>query len=259
MKNIKKKLTKAVSKKAGRSNGRVSVRHQGGGEKRRVREVDWKRDKFDVAGKVEAIEYAPSRSANVALILYQDGERRYILATKNMKPGFAVMSGNKAPIKEGTSTTLERIPLGMPIHSIELKPGKGGQLVRGAGTMATISAKEGGVAHVRLPSKELRKISLSCRATIGQVGNEAHGLRKMTKAGQKRHKGIRPTVRGVAQHPGSHPHGGGEGRSGIGMPSPKTPWGKKTLGKKTRRRKKYSDKNILIRRLTKAQKKNKQK
>jgi large subunit ribosomal protein L2 len=259
MKNIKKGLTKAVRKKAGRSGGRVAVRHQGGGEKRRVREVDWKRSKFNVPGKVEQIEYAPSRSANVALVLYEDGERRYILATKGMKPGFSIMSGDKAPIKEGTSTTLDRIPVGMPIHSIELKPGKGGQLVRGAGTMATITAKEDKYAQVRLPSGELRKILLACQATIGQVGNEAHSLQKMTKAGQKRHKGIRPTVRGVAQHPGSHPHGGGEGRSGIGMPSPKTPWGKKTLGKKTRKRKKYSDKNIISRRKTKAQKRDKQK
>lgn len=259
MKNFKKGLTRAVRKKAGRSGGRVAVRHQGGGEKRRVREVDWKRNKFNVPGKVEQIEYAPSRSANVALVLYEDGERRYILATKGMKPGFPIMSGDKAPIKEGTSTTLDRIPVGMPIHSIELKPGKGGQLVRGAGTMATITAKEDKYAQVRLPSGELRKILLACQATIGQVGNEAHSLQKMTKAGQKRHKGIRPTVRGVAQNPGSHPHGGGEGRSGIGMPSPKTPWGKKTLGKKTRKRKKYSDKNIISRRKTKAQKRDKQK
>lgn len=259
MKNIKKNLTKAVKSKAGRSNGRVAVRHQGGGHKRRVREIDWKRDKFNVPGKVEQIEYAPSRSADVALVLYEDGERRYILATKGMKPGFPVMSGDKAPIKEGNATTLDRIPVGMPIHSIELKPGKGGQLVRGAGTMAAITAKEDGVAQVRLPSGELRKIPLSCQATIGQVGNEAHSLQKMTKAGQKRHKGIRPTVRGVAQHPGSHPHGGGEGRSGIGMPSPKTPWGKKTLGKKTRKKAKYSNKNIISRRKTKAQKRDKQK
>jgi large subunit ribosomal protein L2 len=259
MKNIKKGLTKAVSEKAGRSRGRVAVRHQGGGEKRRIREIDWKRDKFNILGKGEQIEYAPSRSVNVALVLYEDGKRCYILATKNMKPGFVVMSGDKAPIREGTNTTLDRIPVGTPIHSIELKPGKGGQLVRSAGSMAAISAKEGGVAHIRLPSGELRKISLFCRATIGQVGNEGHSFKKMTKAGQKRHKGIRPTVRGVAQHPGSHPHGGGEGRSGIGMPSPKTPWGKKTLGKKTRKKSKYSDKNIISRRKTKAQKRDKQK
>ncbi len=259
MKNIRKSLTRAVRKKAGRSGGRVTVRHQGGGERRRVREIVWKRDKVDVLGKVEKIEYAPSRSANVALIVYKDGERRYILATKNMKPGFMISSGMKAPIKEGTNTTLSKIPVGTPIHSIELKPGKGGQLVRSAGSMATILAKEGGMAHLRLPSGETRKISLNCRATIGQVGNESHGLKKMIKAGQKRHKGIRPTVRGVAQHPSSHPHGGGEGRSGIGMPSPKTPWGKRTLGKKTRKKSKYSDKNIISRRKTKAQKKDKQK
>lgn len=256
---IKKQLTYSSKRNAGRSSGRVTMRHQGGGEKRRVRAIDWKRDNFSVPGKVESIEYAPSRSANVALVLYEDGQRRYILATKNMKPGFKVLSGDKAPIKEGTATKLTRIPIGMPIHSIELKPGKGGQLVRGAGTMASISAKEGGMAHVRLPSGEIRKISLNCQATIGQVGNEAHGLVKLTKAGQKRHQGIRPTVRGVAQHPGSHPHGGGEGRSGIGMASPKTPWGKKTLGKKTRKKTKYSDKQIISRRRTKAQKRDKQK
>ena len=259
MKNVRKNLTTAISNKAGRSGGRVAVRHQGGGEKRRVRNIDWKRNKVNITGRIEAIEYAPSRSANVALVLYDDGERRYILATKNMKVDSSVMSGDKAPIEEGNATTLDRIPLGMPIHSIELRPGKGGQMVRGAGTMATILAKEGGVAHIRLPSGELRKIPLSCQATIGQVGNEGHGLEKMTKAGQKRHKGIRPTVRGVAQHPGSHPHGGGEGRSGIGMPSPKTPWGKKTLGKKTRKKVKYSDKNILIKRRTKAQRRDGQK
>jgi len=247
MRNIKKNLTKAARKRAGRSSGRVTVRHQGGGERRRIREIDWKRDKIDISGKVERIEYDPSRSANIALVLYEDGERRYVLATKNMKPGFAVLAGEKAPAREGTSTTLARIPVGTPIHSIELKPGKGGQLVRSAGSAATILAKEGGVAHVRLPSGEVRKISIDCRAAIGQVGNESHGLKKMIKAGQKRHKGIRPTVRGVAQHPSSHPHGGGEGRSGIGMASPKTPWGKRTLGKKTRRKSKYSDKNIISR------------
>ncbi len=259
MKNIRKGLTKATKSQAGRSNGRVTVRHRGGGEKRRIRKIDWKRDKFNIPGKVEAIEYDPFRSADLALILYADGERRYILATKNMKPGFSIMSGDQAPIKEGTAIALDKVPVGTPIHSIELKPARGGQLVRGAGTMATITAKEGGMAHVRLPSGELRKISLNCQATIGQVGNEAHSLKKMTKAGQKRHKGIRPTVRGVAQHPGSHPHGGGEGRSGIGMSSPKTPWGKKALGKKTRKKTKYSDRNILMRRRTRAQKKNKQK
>ena len=240
-----RKLTKAIRKKAGRSKGRVAVRHQGGGEKRRLRNIDWKRNKLDIPGKVEAIEYAPNRGANVALILYPDGERRYILATKNMAVGDQVMAGSKADFSEGNAMKLARIPSGMPIHNIEFRVGKGAQLVRGAGAMALISAKEEGMAHIKLPSGELRKFPLECMATIGQVGNIIHGSKKLKKAGDKRHRGIRPTVRGVAQHPGSHPHGGGEGRSGIGMPSPKTPWGKKTLGKKTRKKKKDSNKYII--------------
>jgi len=246
--NLKKSLTKAMSEQAGRSSGRVTVRHQGGGEKRRLRLIDWKRNKIDIVGRIEAIEYDPIRNANIALVLYPDGERRYILAAKGLREGDEVVSGENVSLKEGNATFLKNIPIGMPIHNIELRRGKGGQLVRGAGTMAVIIAKEEGVAQVKLPSGELRQISLDCMATIGQVGNVEYHLRKLYKAGQKRHRGIRPTVRGVVQHPGSHPHGGGEGKSGIGMPSPKTPWGKRTLGKKTRKKKKYSNKDIIKRR-----------
>ncbi len=244
---IKKQLTRATKSKAGRSHGRVAVRHQGGGEKQRLRLVDWSRDKSDVEGRVEAIEYSPKRNANLARILYQDGERRYILATTKMKIGDKVIAGPKAPLKEGNSTLLKRIPVGMPIHSLEIKPGKGGQLVRSAGAAAYVLAKDKGEVQVKLPSGEIRKFSELCYVTIGQIGNQSFLFKKLKKAGQKRHRGIRPTVRGVAQDPRSHPHGGGEGRSGIGMKSPKTPWGKKTLGKKTRKLKKYSNRVIIKR------------
>lgn len=244
---IEKKLTRATKSKAGRSHGRVAVRHQGGGEKQRLRLIDWRRNKKGIEGKIEAIEYDPKRSADIARILYPDGQRCYILATTGMKVGGGVIAGPKAPLKEGNATALKRIPVGMPIHNLELKPGKGGQLVRSAGAAAYILAKDKKEVQVKLPSGEVRKISSLCYATIGQVGNQGFRFKKLKKAGQKRHRGIRPTVRGVAQHPASHPHGGGEGRSGIGMPSPKTPWGKKTLGKKTRKLKKYSDKDIIKR------------
>ena len=246
--DLRKKLTRAMNRRVGRGGGRVTVRHQGGGEKKRLRLIDWKRNKLDIAGYVEAIEYDPLRSANIALVLYPDGERRYILATKGLKKRDVVVSGKDVSLKEGSATPLRNIPIGMPVHNIELRAGKGGQLVRGAGTMAVIIAKEDKVAQVKLPSGELRKISLDCMATIGQIGNVEYRLKKLYKAGQKRHRGIRPTVRGVAQDPRSHPHGGGEGKSGIGMPSPKTPWGKKTLGKKTRKKEKYSNKDIIRRR-----------
>ncbi|MBP8591136.1 50S ribosomal protein L2 [Candidatus Shapirobacteria bacterium] len=244
---IKKQLTRATKSKAGRSHGRVAVRHQGGGEKQRLRLIDWSRSKRGIEGQVEAIEYSPKRNANVALLLYPDGERCYILATTGMKAGDKVIAGPKAPLKEGNATLLKRIPVGMPIHNLELKPGKGGQLVRSAGAVAYILSKDKKEAQVKLPSGEIRKISSLCYATIGQVGNQGFRFKKMRKAGQNRHRGVRPAVRGVAQDPRSHPHGGGEGRSGIGMPSPKTPWGKKTLGKKTRKPKKYSDKDIIKR------------
>lgn len=247
MKN--KRLLKIKKEKAGRNNsGRITVRHQGGGEKKFIRLIDFKRDKYDIPGKVESIEYDPNRTANIALVVYQDGERRYILAPEGLKTGDTVVSGENVEVKVGNALPLKNIPMGTIIHNIELKRGKGGQLVRGAGEGAVIQGKEEKYAIVKLPSREIRRIPLDCYATIGQVGNVDWKNVNLRKAGRKRHMGIRPTVRGVAQHPGSHPHGGGEGRSGIGMPSPKTPWGKKARGVKTRKKKKYSDKLIIKRR-----------
>lgn len=247
MKN--KRLLKIKKEKAGRNNsGRITVRHQGGGEKKFIRLIDFKRDKYDIPGKVESIEYDPNRTANIALVVYQDGERRYILAPEGLKTGDTVVSGENVEVKVGNALPLKNIPMGTIIHNIELKRGKGGQLVRGAGEGAVIQGKEEKYAIVKLPSREIRRIPLDCYATIGQVGNVDWKNVNLGKAGRKRHMGIRPTVRGVAQHPGSHPHGGGEGRSGIGMPSPKTPWGKKARGVKTRKKKKYSDKLIIKRR-----------
>lgn len=244
-----KKLTKIKKKTGGRDNkGHMSTRHRGGAHKRFIRKIDWKRDKRDIPGTVEAIEYDPNRNANIALILYPDGERRYILAPAKLEVGDEVIASENPEIEPGNALPLKNIPLGVDFHNLEIKPGKGGQMVRGAGTKATILSKEDKYAHVKLPSTEVRKFLLDCWATIGQVGNKEHIYKQLGKAGSKRHRGIRPTVRGVAQHPGSHPHGGGEGRSPIGMPSPKSPWGKKTLGKKTRKKRKYSDKLIVKRR-----------
>lgn len=244
-----KKLTNLLKKHSGRNNqGRITVRHQGGRQKRFWRKIDFKRDKTGIKARVVSIEYDPNRSANIALLHYQDGEKRYILAAKGLKVGDIVESGPKAEIKIGNALPLKKIPAGMPIHNLELKPGKGGQIVRGAGTAAVIQAKEKKMAIVKLPSGELRRIPLACMATIGQVGNIHVKDEKLGKAGRKRLMGIRPSVRGTAQHPDSHPHGGGEGRSGIGMSSPKTPWGKKTLGYKTRKKRKYSDRYIIKRR-----------
>lgn len=244
-----KKLSKILKKTSGRdTSGKISVRHQGKREKRYLREIDWKRNKHGIPGKVLSIEYDPNRTANIALVVYPDGEKRYILAPQGLKVGEDIVSGPEAEIKIGDHLPLEKIPIGTQIHNIELIPGKGGQIVRGAGTSATILAKKGGFATIKLPSGETRLISLACFATIGQVGNIELNQRKLGKAGRARHFGIRPTVRGVAQHPASHPHGGGEGKSGIGMPSPKSPWGKPTLGKKTRKKRKYSDKWITQRR-----------
>lgn len=235
-----------IKKSGGRGNtGRVTVRHRGGGAKRHLRAIDWKRNKFDIPGKIIAIEYDPNRSSHIALVHYPDGDKRYILAPVGLKPGDAIISGKKVSIKLGNALPLKNIPVGTPIHNLELTPGKGGQIVRGAGTQALIQSKEKGFATVLLPSKEIRLIKLSSLATIGQVGRSEHRIVKIGKAGRKRHMGWRPAVRGVAMHPGAHPHGGGEGRSGIGMPSPKSPWGKRTLGKKTRKVKKYSDKFII--------------
>lgn len=241
-----KKLRTILKKHSGRNaQGKITTRHRGGRQKRYYRKIDFKRDKHEVPGKVVSIEYDPNRSSSIALIHYKDGDKRYILAPKDLELNDKVVSGENVPIETGNALPLKRIPVGMPIHNLELTPGKGGQIVRGAGTSATIQAKENNFATVKLPSGEIRLIKDSCFATIGQVSNPDHKNRKIGKAGRKRRMGWRPAVRGTPQHPGSHPHGGGEGRSGIGMPSPKSPWGKKTLGKKTRKRKKYSDKYIV--------------
>lgn len=226
------------------SRGWVTTRHRGGGEKRLVRIIDWKREKLDVVGKVATIEYDPNRSARIALVIYADGEKRYILAAEELAIGQTVQSGENVPITPGNAMPLINIPIGTPIHNLELRPGKGAQMVRSAGQAAFIQSKEGDLIDVKLPSGELRRFVGSCRAVIGQLGNVDHKNEKLGKAGRRRHMGWRPAVRGVAMNPRSHPHGGGEGRSGIGMKSPKSPWGKRTLGKKTRR-KSYSDKLIL--------------
>lgn len=246
---MNKRLKQMIGKRSGRdARGQISVRARGGGSKRFLRKVDFKRNKIGLEGRVEAIEYDPNRNVNLALVVYPDGERRYILQPEGLTVGEKVVSGPEAEIKTGNALPLQNIPVGTPIHNLEIVPGKGGQLVRGAGGAATILSKEETTAQVKLPSGEIRIFPLSSQATIGQLGNVGEKLKKLRKAGDSRRRGIRPIVRGVAQHPGSHPHGGGEGRSGIGMPSPKSPWGKKTLGKKTRKSIKYSDKLIVKRR-----------
>jgi len=243
-----KKLKRILPKRAGRNaEGKITTRHQGGRQKRFLRLIDWKRDRDGIPARVTTIEYDPNRGANIVLLTYADGEKRYIIAPRELKVGDEIVSGPRAEVKVGNNLPLEKIPIGTMIHNIELVPGKGAQIARGAGTAVTMSAKEGGMATLKLPSGEIRKVKLDCRATIGQVGNVDLKIVKLGKAGRKRHLGVRPSVRGVAMHPGAHPHGGGEGRSGIGMPSPKSPWGKKTLGKRTRKRKKYSDKMIIKR------------
>jgi large subunit ribosomal protein L2 len=241
-------LLRPLRKKAGRNaQGRVTVRHQGGGHKRRYRVIDFKRDKFGVPGRVDSIEYDPNRSARIALLVYADGEKRYIIAPLGLKVDDVVESGPDADIRVGNTLPIANIPVGSLIHNIELHRGKGGQLVRSAGTSAQLLAKEGQYAHVRLPSGEIRLVSVDNLATIGQVGNTDWGNISLGKAGRSRWLGRRPTTRGSAMTPRDHPHGGGEGRSPIGMSSPKSPWGKKTLGKKTRRRKE-TDKWIVRRR-----------
>lgn len=223
------------------------MRHQGGRQKRFLRLIDWKRDKFNLPAQVIAVEYDPNRTADVALVQYADGERRYILRPEGLKVGDEIVSGDKAEVKTGNTLRLINIPVGTLVHNIELAPGKGGQIIRSAGTYATVAAYEDNFVHLKLPSGEVRKVLGKCLATVGQVGNLDWKNVKIGKAGRKRLMGIRPTVRGVAQHPASHPHGGGEGRSGVGMPSPKTPWGKPTMGKKTRKKNKYSNKYIVKR------------
>ncbi|MGD9405321.1 MAG: 50S ribosomal protein L2 [Anaerolineae bacterium] len=243
-----KSLLRPLKRKAGRNfRGKITVRHRGGGHKRRYRVIDFKRDKFGVPGRVTSIEYDPNRSARIALVVYADGDKRYIIAPVGLMVGDVVMSGPDAEIQLGNALPISSIPVGSTIHNIELHIGKGGQMVRAAGTSAQLLAKEGRYAHVRLPSGEVRLVNVQCMATMGQVGNTDHGNIKLGKAGRKRWLGFRPSVRGSAMDPSSHPHGGGEGRSPIGMPGPKSPWGKPTLGKKTRRNK-ATDKWIVRRR-----------
>ena len=238
-------LTVPKKNRAGRNMyGRITVRHRGGGHKRQIRLVDFKRDKLEVPATVSAIEYDPNRTARLALLTYADGEKRYIVAPVGLMVGDKVLSGSEVEIRPGNNMALANIPVGTTVHNIELQPGKGGQMVRSAGTSAQLLAKEGKYAHVRLPSGEVRLVLQKCRASIGQVGNVEHANIKLGKAGRKRHMGWRPAVRGVAMNPNDHPHGGGEGRSPIGMPGPKSPWGQPTLGKKTRKNKR-TDKYIL--------------
>lgn len=244
-------LTKRRQRRGGRNqSGRITVRHRGGGHRKLVRKVDFKRDKHGVPAVVAAIEYDPGRSARLALLNYADGEKRYILAPLGLKVGNQVMSGPEAEIREGNSLPLANIPLGTMVHNIELTAGRGGQMARSAGSAAQLLGKEGMFAALRLPSGEVRRVRQTCYATVGEVGNPDHGNVKLGKAGRKRHLGFRPTVRGSAMSPRDHPHGGGEGRQPIGLPGPKSPWGKPTLGKKTRRNK-STDKHIIRRRTNK--------
>ena len=248
-----KSLVVSLKKNAGRNNqGKITVRHQGGGSRRKYRLIDFKRRKDAIPAKVLTIEYDPNRTANIALICYADGEKSYILAPNGLKVGDTVMNGESAEVKLGNCLPLQNIPVGSEIHNIELYPGKGGQLVRSAGNSAQLMAKEGKYATLRLPSGEMRMVPIICRATIGQVGNIDHELINIGKAGRKRHMGLRPTVRGSVMNPNDHPHGGGEGKTGIGRPGPVTPWGKPALGLKTRKKNKQSNKLIIRRRDGKA-------
>ena len=244
-----KSLLVIKKKNAGRNNqGRITVRHQGGGEKRKYRIIDFKRNKFDIEGTVASIEYDPNRSANIALINYIDGEKRYIIAPKGLKVGMKIVSGENVDIKVGNTLPIMNIPVGTVIHNIEMRPGKGGQIARSAGQSAQILGREDKYVLVRLSSGETRKILGTCLATIGEVGNEDFSLVRLGKAGRSRHMGIRPTVRGSVMNPNDHPHGGGEGRAPVGRKQPMTPWGKPALGYKTRKNKKSSDKLIVTRR-----------
>ena len=243
-----KSLLVSKKKTAGRNNqGKITVRHHGGGNRQKYRIIDFKRNKDGIPAKVIGIEYDPNRTANIALICYADGEKRYILAPAGLKDGMTVMSGAEAEVQVGNSLPLEKIPLGTEIHNIELNPGRGGQLVRTAGVSAQLMAKEGKYATLRLPSGEMRMVPIECRATIGTVGNGDHNLVNIGKAGRKRHMGVRPTVRGSVMNPNDHPHGGGEGKAPVGRSGPMTPWGKPALGLKTRKKKKASDKLIVRR------------
>ena len=245
-----KSLLVSLQKQSGRNNqGKITVRHRGGGSRRKYRIIDFKRNKKDgIPATVIGIEYDPNRTANIALICYADGEKTYIIAPEGLKDGMKVMNGPEAEVRIGNCLPLENIPVGTQVHNIELYPGKGGQLVRSAGNSAQLMAKEGKYATLRLPSGEMRMVPIICRATIGVVGNTDHNLVKIGKAGRKRHMGIRPTVRGSVMNPNDHPHGGGEGKTGIGRPGPCTPWGKPALGLKTRKKNKASNKLIVRRR-----------
>ncbi len=243
-----KSLLEVQSKSGGRNNnGRITVRHKGGGNRRKYRIIDFKRNKDGIPAKVSEIEYDPNRTSYIALLTYADGEKRYILAPVGLNQGDTVISGPDADIKAGNALPLENIPVGTMVHNIEMQPGKGGQIAKAAGSSAQLMAKEGKYATLKLPSGEMRMIPIACRATVGQVGNLDHELVSLGKAGRKRHMGVRPTVRGVVMNPCDHPHGGGEGKSPIGRPSPVTPWGKPTLGYKTRKKHKASDKFIVKR------------
>jgi large subunit ribosomal protein L2 len=245
-KRRRKSLQTILPKQSGRDNkGHISVRHQGGRQKRFYRIIDWKRDKVGVPARVQLIEYDPNRSAQVALLLYADGDRRYILAPQGLAIGQTVVSSQAADVKVGTSLPLGSIPIGTVIHNLEIKPGSGAQVIRSAGAGAVVLSKDGRNVQVKLPSGSIRLFDSMCRATVGQIGNVEWKTEVIGTAGRARRMGKRPQVRGVAQNPRTHPHGGGEGRSGIGMSSPKSPWGKRTLGKKTRKKKKYSDRYIV--------------
>ena len=243
-----KSLLAKMNSNAGRSGGTISVRHQGGGNKQRYRLVDFKQDKFGIPGVINAIEKDPNRSGFIALVFYKDGEKRYILATEGMRAGQEILVAENAPVKSGNRAKVKNIPIGTVISNVELFPGKGGQAVRGAGCGATLTAVEQKTAQIKMASGEIRLISSECYATIGQVSNFEHSAVTIGKAGRSRHMGIRPAVRGSAMNPVDHPHGGGEGRQGIGLKHPKTPWGKPALGKKTRKKHKYSNKYIIRRR-----------
>ncbi|MFZ5932981.1 MAG: 50S ribosomal protein L2 [Patescibacteria group bacterium] len=241
------RLTRILPKKSGRSGGRVTVRHQGGRAKRYLREIDFERDKKDIWGRVERVEYDPNRNVEIALVLYEDGERRYILCPKDLKVGDKIISSEVAPIENGNALPLDKIPAGTPIHNLEIRPGKGGQMVKSAGSVAFVQGKEENYVLVKLPSGEIRRFLPESLATIGQLGRIEAKEERLGKAGRKRRMGVRPRVRGVVMHPAAHPHGGGEGRSPVGLKYPKTPWGKPAVGK-TRRKIKYSDKLIVARR-----------
>jgi large subunit ribosomal protein L2 len=247
-KKPEKSLLSHKTSKAGRSGGKISVRHQGGGHKQRYRIIDFKQDKFGVPGKIAAIERDPNRSAFIALVFYKDGEKRYVLAQEGMKTGQEIIAREDAPVKVGNRAKIKNIPVGTIISNVEMFPGQGGKIVRSAGSGATLTAVEGKNAQVKMASGEIRLLSSDCFATVGQISNFEHNSVNIGKAGRKRHMGVRPGVRGSAMNPVDHPHGGGEGRQGIGLKHPKTPWGKPALGKKTRKKYKYSNKFIIKRR-----------